>query len=698
MRKGIKLICMFTVTLLLLSPLCFTNASHQTIANAANPDTGIRTGTTEFSNPLLNALTDLAKRIRLLSGISQNSGDSTSKWRLAGANALPHVTSMQHLKTLLNASQADVDMYKRMPEDAEMFAIDAPNTGMNSEVSARSAMETLVPALPIEPMAPMEAPLMNAEESISAEVDMGMTGGGGSSDFSQTNVQVAGVDEGDLVKTDGEYIYSLSGGKLYINKVNKGIIENQSTIDTELDRAELYLSGNKLVVAGNRYEGGNRPVPVGRAISDMSIAYYPGKNLSSYKVYDITNKTSPSLRQTFELEGNSAATRVIGDTLYFVINKYINYYYGDDSELVPTFRDTKTGAELKSLPVESIAYFPDSEQNNTYMIVGAMDLSEEREVIFQTYLNDSANFYMNMDSLYITRSNWRTGNTSIYRFKVTPQSVDYISEGSVAGTVLNQYSMDEHKGYFRIATTGAEGNRITIFDRSLNQVGKTPELAKGESIQSVRFMGDIAYMVTYLQTDPLYSVDLSDPYSPVVLDELKIPGFSTYLHPVEGDWLVGFGRHTTDTFFRDDSGREIIAGTRDMGQKVSLFDISDPKRLKEVDVMMLGENTWSEAFNNPKALMVDPVRRQFGFFMDGYSNYNSSTVIRLIGVNDGRLKDLGSITCSKGAYSYDARLLYIGDTLYAVFGGYLVAYDYNSLREIGKAGELRSYEYPIYLE
>ena len=114
--------------------------------------------------------------------------------------------------------------------------------------------------------------------------------------------------------------------------------------------------------------------------------------------------------------------------------------------------------------------------------------------------------------------------------------------------------------------------------------------------------------------------------------------------------------------------------------------------------MMLGENTWSEAFNNPKALMVDPARRQFGFFMDGYSNFDSSTVIRLIGVSDGKLKDLGSITCDRGAYSYDARLLYIGDTLYAVFGGYLVAYDYNSLREIGKAGEMRSYEYPVYLE
>jgi len=697
MQKKTRFICIFTVTLLLFGSLGLTGIDptnlslHATTVKAAAPGAEVKA---ETSNPLLSALSDLAARIKTFPGLSKLLDNAKAKWRLADSSSLPRVQSMQHLKTLLHSTQNNVQFEKLMPETRVFSATgDAVNNAapMPEPAPSMSTMKE-APAMAPPPSAPADGPMAEV-----AETDMGSGRGGSSDDFSQTNVQVAGVDEGDVAKTDGEYIYSLSGGRLYIHKVNKGDIVVQSVTDTKISANELYLSGNKLVVAGTRYDdtGIQTPVPLNERIA-ADVAYYPlGVSLASYLVYDITDKRSPMLQQTFELEGYTAATRVIGSTLYFVINKYINYYYADDMELVPTFRDSAAGDALKALPVDRIAYFPGSEENSSYMIVGAMNLSEEDEVSFQTYLNDGASFYMNMNSLYIARHNWRNENTSIYRFEVTPWSVDFTSEGSVTGSVLNQYSMDEHNKFFRIATTSREGNRITIFDRDLNQVGKTPELAKGESIQSVRFMGDVAYMVTYLQTDPLYSVDLSDPYAPVILDELKIPGFSTYLHPVDGDWLVGFGRHTTEIFYRDDSGKEIPAGTRDMGQKVSLFDVSNPKKLREADVMLLGQNTWSEAFTNPKALMVDPARKQFGFFMDGYDNF--TTVIKLIGVGNGKLKDAATISCGRGIYSYEARLIYIGDTLYAVFGNYLVAYDLNTFKEIGKAGELTSRGYEKYV-
>jgi uncharacterized secreted protein with C-terminal beta-propeller domain len=298
---------------------------------------------------------------------------------------------------------------------------------------------------------------------------------------------------------------------------------------------------------------------------------------------------------------------------------------------------------------------------------------------------------MNLNNLYVARSNWDlAGRTDLYRFDVRPESISYASAGSVPGRVLNQYSMDEHKGYFRIATTIGDGNTIYVLDKDLKEVGSTPQLAKGESIQSVRFMGDIAYMVTYLLTDPLYAVDLSVPSAPTVLGELKIPGFSTYLHPVEGDWLVGFGRHTTEVFYKDSDGREVVTGTRDVGSKISLFDVSDPKNLKEADIMIMG-NSSSEAFNNPKALMVDPERKLFGFVMAVSDNsFNTDyDAIKLVGIEDGKLKDVAEIRYGEPYRHYAARLLFIGDTLYDVNGDEVVAYEMQSYKEIGRIEGIR---------
>ncbi|MDR0569670.1 MAG: beta-propeller domain-containing protein [Clostridiales Family XIII bacterium] len=560
---------------------------------------------------------------------------------------LPRAKSTEHLKTLLGWDK------DREYRDGGVYYV------VNG-AAAEAAGPAPTPARDAAAMSP------------AASADSSYAG-----DYSRTNVQVEGVDEGDIVKTDGKYIYSLKGSRVFIYKAGgdpTSPFSRLGSIDLENTGTELYLSEGRLAVAGFRAEGGGIKLPGGSlpvvgGLLRSVMPYQPYREYATLAVYDVTDRANPKLRQSFEMEGRLAATRLVGDALYFVVNK--NAYYADGVEITPYYRDSELDYTARPLPATEVAYFPDGGGYNGFMMVGAMDLREPKEVAFETFLNDGAIFYMNVGNLYVARPNYwgNGGKTDIYRFEVGAGAVRYAANGSVPGTPLNQYSMDEHNGYFRVAVTDWDGNRIHVLDADLNQVGATPNLAEGESIQSARFMGDMAYMVTYLQTDPLYAVDLTNPKAPAVLGELKIPGFSTYLHPVGGDRLVGFGRHTAEIFYRDEKGDEIPTGSvHDLGQKISLFDVSDPRNLKESDVMLLGQDAWSEAFTNPKALMVSPDRKLFGFLMWDYGSIDGETQaqIRLVGVDGDKLT-------AWAAYSYDdvyenGRLLCIGNLLYAVSG------------------------------
>ncbi|GHU50308.1 hypothetical protein FACS1894127_5300 [Clostridia bacterium] len=689
MKRQIKMVGTFAAALLLTVTLSQAFTGNPEVLRIPAQDTPAVSVAVNQSGSLLSGLAKILKLQDFLS-VARNAADNL-KWRKSSPKALPHVRSIAELKSLLNVNNYPYEYGIQVEYDVQMESI-IPSGGSSDGSGGGSASADI--SAPAATAGSNKSPVNSPEAKAYAP-----SGGDSSSDYSQTNVQVAGVDEGDVAKTDGRYIYSLGYNTLHIFKVEKGEISKESSIELkDHNCAELYLAGNKLVVTGTRYDSMDsiiESIPVvGRYLSQG--IYHPTKSYSFYKVYDISDRKSPKLQQSFELEGNPAATRLIDGTLYFVVNRYISYY-NSDNDMLPSYRDSEKNAKIQSLPVGDIAYFPDSYGYDSYMMVGAMDLSEAREVSFETYLNDGANFYMNLNNLYIARSNWSgAGDTDLYRFDVRPESISYASAGSVPGKVLNQYSMDEHNGYFRIATTNGDGNTIYVLDRDLKKVGSTPQLAKGESIQSVRFMGDIAYMVTYLQTDPLYAVDLSIPSAPVVLGELKIPGFSTYLHPVEGEWLVGFGRHTTEIFYRDSSGREVVTGTQDMGQKISLFDVSDPKNLKEADIMLLGMDTWSEAFNNPRALMVDPGRKLFGFVMTGYDKGIAYDAIRLVGVANDKLKDVAEIRSD--AYRHtNARLLFIGDALYDINGDEVVAYEMQGYKEIGRIkGSDRATPPPVY--
>jgi uncharacterized secreted protein with C-terminal beta-propeller domain len=205
----------------------------------------------------------------------------------------------------------------------------------------------------------------------------------------------------------------------------------------------------------------------------------------------------------------------------------------------------------------------------------------------------------------------------------------------------------------------------------------------------------MAYVVTFLQVDPLFCVDLSDPRDPKVLGELKIPGFSSYLHPLGDGLMIGFGRNVLETFIEKPDGSREVVGTIDYGAKISLFDLNDPFNPLEIDVMNLERNSWSMAFNNPRAIMVDRERRIFGFAFENWSMMDNEGRygVRLIGVQGRRLVDLATLREDAnsggydGKYYYypgDSRLCYIGNTLYTITGGTVTAYDYTTFARLAQ--------------
>ena len=565
------------------------------------------------------------------------------------------------------------------------------------------------------PMAPPAASSAATSGSApDAEIALTAPGGaadsGGGSAYSGTNEQVSGVNEGDIVKTDGRYIYSMSqyDNKLRIVKANGAGLEVVSTIIIEeIWGAEFYLiGGDKLVVIGNEYlpvdalyrESG-LDGSAGSASDSPDVYWIPQNNYTTLMIYDISDPSSPTEIRRVSMDGSGVSTRVIGSVVYMVTVKYVwgvPANQADSPLILPYCRDTAADDAYSPIAFDRIYYVPDSQESN-YILIGVVDINSGDAFAPEAYLGAGTGFYMSRNAMYITCPNWGpdvvNGNmvspggmkTDVMRFAIDGDSVTYSGMGSVDGFPINQYSMDEYNGYFRIATTDRmAGTYVTILDApGMRVVGRTKPLAPGEMMQSMRFMGDMGYIVTFQNMDPLFTVDLSDPRAPVVLGELKIPGFSQYLHPVGEGLLLGIGRDTQEVYTRDRYGVETVVGFQDVGLKVSLFDVSDPVNPREIDVLSLGEG-WAEVSYNPRALMCDASRHLYGFVMEGWNNRNGAESSALVlGVANGRLSNEATLVMRSGYMAYGGRLCFIGDTLYLAHSTGVIAYDYSSFTQIG---------------
>jgi len=497
---------------------------------------------------------------------------------------------------------------------------------------------------------------------------------------STTNIQVAGVDEGDIVKTDGEYLYVVSSNDVYILKAyppEQAQVLSKITLNETYDM-KIYVNGDKLVVLGGNF-------------APIRISYtYTGE--AFVNVYDISNKTHPRLTRTLSLNGTLSGSRMIGNYVYATVNQLAVHPNTNKTHLEVALPKISTADAVKEIQATEIRYInvPDAFYYFT-TVIAVNIINDAQEPTYETFLTGStACMYVSQSNMYLTIPNtsvWilsagvsgTRDETLIYRVKLDGEEIVCEAEGAVSGYVLNQFSMDEYNGFFRIATTkwtndGSKNNLYSL-NMSLNIVGELEGLAPGERIYSARFMGDRCYLVTFKQIDPFFVIDLSSPTYPKVLGELKIPGFSGYLHPYDENHIIGIGK-------------------QDGNVKLSLFNVTDVTAPTETAKHIVA-GQWSDSavltdhkaflFDKSKQLLVLPVSLNWYYA----KHYWQGACVFNITLSDGFVLK-GDVTHQESDVNgWDSnylvkRVFYIENTLYTVSNKKIKMNDLENLQEINE--------------
>ncbi|MBA7495848.1 hypothetical protein ES702_06444 [subsurface metagenome] len=487
---------------------------------------------------------------------------------------------------------------------------------------------------------------------------------------STTNIQVAGVDEADIVKTDGEYLYVVSSTNIYTLKAyppKQAKVLSKITLN-ETYNIKIYVNGDKLAVLGNHF-----------ASLRVSYMYTEGAFI---KVYDISDRASPVLTRTLSLNGTLSGSRMIGNYIYATVNQLAVQSSNNKTDLEVALPKICIGDTVKEVQATEIRYVNVSDVFYYFTTVIAVNIiNDAQEPTYGTFLTGStACMYVSQSNMYLTVPNTRVwilsaevsgarDETFIFRVKLDGEKIVCEAEGVVSGYVLNQFSMDEYNGFFRIATTkwtnGGSENSLYILNMSLNIIGELPSLAPGERIYSARFMSDRCYLVTFKQVDPFFVIDLSDPTEPKVLGYLKIPGFSGYLHSYDENHIIGIGK-------------------QDNNVKLSLFNVTDVSTPTEAVPPYIVLADWSDCavLSDHKAFLFDKSKQLLALPLsisrseikgDEYysKGYWQGAYVFDINLSDGFVLK-GNVTHQEndvsgweGGYRVK-RVLYIEDVLYTI--------------------------------
>lgn len=645
---------------------------------------------------------------------------------------------------------------------------------------------------------------------------------GKTEDYSTTNIQVAGVDEADAVKTDGTYLYILANGRLVIVDAQepasmKIVSQIQYLYASQPEKntvtpIELFLDETNKLLTLVSYSYDDRQAQallteaatgtVKPSADSMMPGYYSywGYQNVLVQVIDLKDITKPSVIREFLQEGTYISSRRINEFVYVITNKYL-YYYSDTQNkdyYIPAVKDSEAGETWEMLPVESISVIENQACSN-FIVLSAINTKVTTTAVqTKAILGSGDKIYASPSNIYVASTRYTyqpassqvtesgaavtavpgetsaaqkdgtavgsgtatvTGGavtsggtasasgdvvipsdtkdvfkifeapvytvfTDIYRFEIKDATISPKGSGVVPGYVLNQFAMDEYNGYFRIATTTGDSwrsdqytsmNNVYILDASLKVAGKIEGLATRETIKSVRFMGTKAYLVTFRTVDPLFVLDLSDPAKPLVKGELKIPGYSEYLHPISDTLVIGFGK---DAMVQNDMAFYL-------GVKVSVFDVSNLTSPKEISSMIIGgRGTYTELAFNHKALLYSKDKNIIGFpitiyqvppiqqsdpFAYGVPTFTGYLVLGL--TSDNKLYERGrvshySLQIPEGyttqtkdrpetwiefekmyvnSYLYTvSRGMYIGNTLFTVSNAMVKANSLADFKDIGK--------------
>ena len=503
-------------------------------------------------------------------------------------------------------------------------------------------------------------------------------------------------------------------GKGELNNINKIEIAKPEREDIfYMNVQEMYVLNNRLIAVLNcqlkREENNDNE----KVMYDCLYGGSSGKNITMAVCYDISDRKNVKEEWRVFQDGGYISSRLIGDELVLLSNYYVDISQDVDvvkESCVP--ENSCDGKEFSRVAVNDICIM-ENVYDTSYLVASVLDIDDENTLKTEAVLGAGQNVYCTTETLYATSTEYHSGDarkaevfdlsgaekTQIYKFDIRNYDIKYLKNASVDGSALNQFSMDEFNGYLRIATTSGNWgenliNQVYVLNDKLETVGLLKDIAKGERIKSVRFTGNTAYVVTFIQTDPLFVIDLTDVKAPKILGELKIPGYSAYLHPVGDGLVMGVGVDGTET------------GTNG-GMKVSLFDVSDPTKPVECGKFTISgynsENRQvyvdSDAYYDHKALCWDAENKIMYIpysknehqwaYSDG-GNYNKTTAgIVALKVNEEEkaLKVAGEYIANATDYAQPdefSRATYINDVIfgYSTYSGLLCTFDKGTQKQL----------------
>lgn len=502
---------------------------------------------------------------------------------------------------------------------------------------------------------------------------------------STTNVQTKGVDESDIVKTDGSYIYTVAGNQVVITDIRDGRLEKTGVIELPAGGAdetvrEMYVDQNRLILIAEgtntrmdhrtqrketEEEEGNQDTSQeawdGQAESDYY--YIDTREVTAIYTYDITSRSKPVLLGTGVQDGSYNTSRKIGEMIYLFtqeipdISRVYDSAGEEDYDFIPLVNDKRIAADCIYIP----------RQGSNALIVSSFYMDKPQEQADNIMIvNNGNNVYVSQNAVYLYESDYAASVTKIAKFSLGAK-LNAIGAVSVRGLVTDSFAVNDYKGSLRVLTTytggGQTNNNLYLMDEQLNITGKLEGMAPGETIYSARYLENTAYFVTYRNIDPLFAVDLSDVKNPVILGELKITGYSEYLHFWGDDKLLGIGYETNP-----DNGAV-------KGVKMAMFDISNPAEMKTVDSCVIKDTSHSPALTQYKAALVDRGANLIGFAVSGYEQGNRKDSYVLFEWKDGKFSNLLTQSLSAELTASDYRGLYAGRIFYLVSGRGISSFD-----------------------
>ncbi|MFR4868242.1 MAG: beta-propeller domain-containing protein [Roseburia sp.] len=547
----------------------------------------------------------------------------------------------------------------------------------------------------------------NAAKDESADMDLSEGSKEGGKDYSTTNLQMEGVDESDIAKIDGSYIYTVEDKYIVITDIRDGKLEEVTRFLPKdcgaADRVmEIYVDGDQLILVVQGYEtslDGNSKAGADKenkdeensdetysdeetAASEDSAFWYEmnGKSITQIQVYSIVDRKNPEFEGRLIQDGYYNTSRKIGDVVYLFtqynmtsdVTSYVEKKHGVEDLKEGNGVSSLAEAVIPKVNGEKVAaseiYLPES-SGESGILVSSLDVNKPDKMLdSKLVISGYAQTYISKDALYLYEEDYDGAMiTNIAKFALDEGRISGVAAAAVSGYVRDTFAINASDGYLRVLTTDYstedEVNALYILDENMKLTGQLTGIAPGEEIYAARFMGNTGYFVTYRNTDPLFTVDLSDPAKPEIIGELKVTGFSEYLHFWDDTHLLGIG-------YESDEKTGNIENI-----KLSMFNIENPGEVTEEAKLVLKDVDYSEALYDYKSVIISKDKNLIGLVCEDYSSSRTKQTYQIYSYENGTFKKQAEIPGINGVNYENVRGMYSGNVFYLWINDNITSYD-----------------------